>query len=379
MPILLIVVAVVLDYLYPLPHDPCLQYCSLLGAALGVAGATSVLGSLLGYKSNQETNETSMDVAQMNNQREYDLFNASMEYNKYTYEDQKAWNEKLISMMNDYNSPSAQMSRYRNAGINPYFALGNVDAGNMNGNFGVSPNSAPSIPSFQQPNLRPYDWNSLGAVGRDLGSVMQAVSNTDLSAAQAENQRIRNIYEAHRQVAEIDKILASGKVDKEQGDILRETKKDLIQQAKLDTMRMREDSMSASELRKQHVLDTKLKENETKMIEWRNQFEKKLGDKQLNQLDAIIFNTRADSALKAAQEVAEKAKKVGIDISNDQIKQLTPLLVTKQKLENQQIELENKYGSNAWSAGGRWYERYRTWLRKRAEYSFGLNGTSRWD
>lgn len=137
--------------------------------------------------------------------------------------------------------------------------------------------------------------------------------------------------------------------------------------------------MSASELRKQHVLDTKLRENETKMIDWRNQFEKKLGVKQLNQLDAIIFNTRADSALKAAQEVAERAKKVGIDLSNEQIKQLTPLLVTKQKLENEQTELENKYGNNMWSAGGRWYERFKNWSRKRAERSFGLNGTSRWD
>ena len=349
-------------------------------AALGLAGGVSgLVNSVLGYKSNQDTNETSMDVAQMNNQREYDLFNAAMDYNKYTYEDQKAWNEKLISQMNDYNSPSAQMNRFRQAGINPYFALGSVDAGNMNGNFGISPNSAPSIPSFQQPNLRPYDWSPLGSVGRDIGSVMQSVSNSDLTAAQAENQRIKNIYEANRQIAEIDKILASGKVDKEQADILRDTKKDLIQQAKLDTMRMREDTMSATELRKQHVLDTKLRENETKMIDWRNQFEKKLGDKQLNQLDAIIFNVRADSALKAAQEVAERAKKAGIDLSNEQIKQLTPLLVTKQKLENEQTRLENQYGSNVWSAGGRWYERFKNWSRKRAERSFGLNGTSRWD
>ena len=349
-------------------------------AALGLAGGVSgLVNSVLGYKSNQDTNETSMDVAQMNNQREYDLFNAAMDYNKYTYEDQKAWNEKLIAQMNDYNSPSAQLNRFRQAGINPYFALGSVDAGNMSGNFGISPNSAPGIPSFQQPNLRPYDWSPLGSVGRDIGSVMQAFSNSDLTAAQAENQRIKNIFEANRQIAEIDKILASGKFDKEQGDILRATKNDLISQAKYETSRMKEDSMSSSELRKQHVLDTKLKENETRMIEWRNQFEKKLGDKQLNQLDAIIFNTRADSALKAAQEVAEKAKKVGIDLSNEQIKQLTPLLVTKQKLENEQTELENKYGNNMWSAGGRWYERFKSWSRKRAEKAFGLFGTSRWD
>ena len=156
-------------------------------AALGLAGGVSgLVNSVLGYKSNQDTNETSMDVAQMNNQREYDLFNAAMDYNKYTYEDQKAWNEKLISQMNDYNSPSAQMNRYRQAGINPYFALGSVDAGNMNGNFGISPNSAPSIPSFQQPNLRPYDWSPLGSVGRDIGSVMQSVSNSDLPVQQSD-------------------------------------------------------------------------------------------------------------------------------------------------------------------------------------------------
>lgn len=83
----------------------------LAGSAL--AGLGSAVASFLGQKSANETN--------------MEMFNRSLEFQKYQYEDSKK-----------YNSAYEQVRRLRAAGINPAFALGTMGAGQ------VSAGSAPS-------------------------------------------------------------------------------------------------------------------------------------------------------------------------------------------------------------------------------------------
>ena len=118
----------------------------LLGAA--IVGAGNVAGTIIGgsynNKATAEANATSRYNTNATNAYNYAMFHEQLDYNSQMYEDQKQYNQQLIQMMNDYNNPVNQRQRFEQAGINPYFALGNIDSGNMQSAMGVNPPSAPS-------------------------------------------------------------------------------------------------------------------------------------------------------------------------------------------------------------------------------------------
>lgn len=112
------------------------------GLISGAASALgSVFGSIFGHKSTKDTNQANMELA------------------KYKYEkDLEMWNRQ-----NEYNTPSAQMQRYAQAGLNPNLVY---DQGN-NGN-------ASSAPSFDVPEMKAYtDYGDLG-FGRAAGNILQS-------------------------------------------------------------------------------------------------------------------------------------------------------------------------------------------------------------
>lgn len=53
------------------------------------------------------------------------------EYNKQLSSLQNQYNIDMWKMQADYNSPASQMQRFKQAGINPYLAVGNISGGNM--------------------------------------------------------------------------------------------------------------------------------------------------------------------------------------------------------------------------------------------------------
>lgn len=81
-----------------------------MGIVEGVAALTALVGSYLMYKSNKKTNQTNEKLAQ----------------EAQTFE-QQMWEQQ-----NAYNSPTAQMQRYSDAGLNPnlIYGTGSVSAGN---------------------------------------------------------------------------------------------------------------------------------------------------------------------------------------------------------------------------------------------------------
>lgn len=119
------------------------------GKAAGIAGAgLGALGSSIQQDQTnksyiagvKDTNLTNREIADANNQMAYKQF---LESNAFT---QKMWN-----MNNQYNSPSAQAMRLRNAGINPTQMVESTPANQ------VSSAAAPSLstPHMQAPNLVP--------------------------------------------------------------------------------------------------------------------------------------------------------------------------------------------------------------------------------
>lgn len=78
----------------------------IAGGALSMAGAKYAADKAL--EATKETNAANLKLAQFQND----------------------WNIAQWNRQNAYNSPAAQRARYEEAGINPYFALGNIQPGN---------------------------------------------------------------------------------------------------------------------------------------------------------------------------------------------------------------------------------------------------------
>jgi len=89
--------------------------------------------------------------------------------NILTNEHYKKQQQALINQMNEYNTPAAQMQRYKDAGLNPNLMAGQISAGNQ---------SSAGEPHAMQ--LHPID-------------ALTAVSNVNLQAAQADEIRERAI------------------------------------------------------------------------------------------------------------------------------------------------------------------------------------------
>ncbi|WGL31466.1 DNA pilot protein [Dipodfec virus UOA04_Rod_1087] len=163
---------------------------SLIPLAGPVFGA---IGSILGANSANKTNETNLQIARETNQ-------ANAELAKYNWQQQVGmWNAQ-----NAYNTPSAQMARYREAGLNPNLVYGQGTNGNSNSI------PTPATPTMQAAHVDRIPYESLfGSLGNDI---MQAYNfnlqrekleaDKDLASSQAAAQRAN----ASKVTAEIAKL-----------------------------------------------------------------------------------------------------------------------------------------------------------------------------
>lgn len=97
------------------------------------------------------------------------------QYNLMLARQQNQWNLEQWQRENDYNSPAAQMARFREAGLNPDLMYGNGTPGNSM--------SSPALTSGSP--ATPQDMSSLGGM-RNFGDVIQNTLNQEMQRAQIE-------------------------------------------------------------------------------------------------------------------------------------------------------------------------------------------------
>lgn len=143
------------------PNDKCIAPLLLGGI---IAAGASLAGNVIGASSQSSTNETSKDIAEMNNK-----FNAEQAQLN------RDWQERMWNKNNEYNSPDAMISR----GLNPFIGS-NIGAGvsRSTAGSGAQAQSA-GLPSLQA--FRP-DFSDIGSA---LASMAQA-RNLMASAEQIE-------------------------------------------------------------------------------------------------------------------------------------------------------------------------------------------------
>ncbi len=130
-----------------------------------IAAGASLAGNAIGASSQNKTNETSKEIAEMNNK-----FNAEQA------QLQRDWQEDMWNKNNEYNSPQALISR----GLNPYLGS-NVGAGvSKSPASGGAVASAAAPPSLQA--FRP-DFSDVGTALASMAQARASMMNAEQNAA----------------------------------------------------------------------------------------------------------------------------------------------------------------------------------------------------
>lgn len=154
---------------YDIGESPLMGYSEkciaplLLGGI--IAAGASLAGNAIGASSQNKTNETSKEIAEMNNK-----FNAEQA------QLQRDWQEDMWNKNNEYNSPQALISR----GLNPYIGS-NVGAGvsKAPASGGASASSSP-LPSLQA--FRP-DFSDVGSALASMAQARASMINAEQNAS----------------------------------------------------------------------------------------------------------------------------------------------------------------------------------------------------
>lgn len=204
------------------------DFMSLLGGLLGVG--TSILGNVLGNKSQSDTNKTNLQIAQMNNEYNERMFNQQLEYNQDMFNQQVDYDWKktqyqteknnaaqlaAIGMQQKYNSAVEQRKRLEAAGLNPYLMMNGGSAGTasaVSGSSGTggSPNAmgvnAPTASPAVMQAYRPDFSGATGVIQTLLDiQAQKGVREAQASSLgeQASGFKIENKYKAEKLLWEI--------------------------------------------------------------------------------------------------------------------------------------------------------------------------------
>ena len=150
-----------------------------VGAAAITAGA-NFIGGLFGSSSSKYAAKAQLQAVRETNKANLDLA-------KY----QNEWNVAQWNRQNAYNTPAMQRQRYEEAGINPYFALGNIQSGNAEGLMSADM-------ANQQPVTSPLQGQSGQIFGESIANAAQSGVNAYYSAQiqqeQAKALQIENTF-----------------------------------------------------------------------------------------------------------------------------------------------------------------------------------------
>lgn len=199
------------------------DFMSLLGGLLGVG--TSILGNVLGNKSQSDTNNTNLQIAQMNNEYNERMFNKQLEYNQDMFNQQIEYDWKKMQDQNThnalmaeaafnrqakYNSAVEQRKRLEAAGLNPYLMMSGGNAGTASAVSGSSgTGGSPSPMGVNPPTASPAvmqafrpDFSGATGVIQTLLDIQAQKGVREAQASslgeQASGFKIENKYKAEK-------------------------------------------------------------------------------------------------------------------------------------------------------------------------------------
>lgn len=164
-----------------IPHQFKLGFFNnLISAAPIVGPIVSAAGSIAGGSIAKQGSDAAAKAA-LQATRETNA--ANLKLAQY----QNDWNLAQWNRQNAYNSPAAQRARYEEAGINPYFALGNMSSGNAESLMSADM-------SNQQSGAEAYNMKAQGSqqLGASISSAANQFFNTQYQQEQTKALQIQN-------------------------------------------------------------------------------------------------------------------------------------------------------------------------------------------
>lgn len=164
-----------------IPHQFKLGFFDkLIGAAPIVGPIVSAVGSITGGAVAKQGSDA---AARASLQATRETNAANLKLAQY----QNDWNVAQWNRQNAYNTPAAQRARYEEAGINPYFALGNMSGGNAESLMSADM-------SNQQSGVEAYNMKAQGSqqLGASISSAANQFFSTQYQQEQTKALQIQN-------------------------------------------------------------------------------------------------------------------------------------------------------------------------------------------
>lgn len=150
--------------------------------AVGSIGSSIIsgIGSLFGQN---RYNKTQLKIARETNAMQERQAQMNRDWQTSEREAQNAWSLDQWNRENAYNSASAQVERFNEAGINPALAMTNgASAGTASSLQSAAPGSAPSMPGFVTPQLSnegtTQAMNAIGNMAMQVAQILNLSSGT---------------------------------------------------------------------------------------------------------------------------------------------------------------------------------------------------------
>lgn len=247
-------------------------------ASIGVPSVTGLVSDIFGFGSNNANNKAQMKLA------------------KYNWDKQiEFWN-----MQNDYNTPTAQMKRFADSGLNPNLMYGQ----GTNGNSSFSPTPAMPKTSPYQPKNTLHGVNSsfqvMNLLSQNENLKVQnenIKADTELKRAQDLNTRQQTSTEQYRTLTQHyeNQLKYLDILYKQRANpiLIRKLEKDLEEtQERIRSLRLSNDFNESANPTRLDILDEEYKESRQKV------------------LNAIKYgqNIDADTALKYEMKATERTK-----------------------------------------------------------------------
>lgn len=318
----------------------------LIGAAISTA--LSAAGAIAQNAARVNNNNQQWDIAQLNAQSVRDT-NKSNEaiaertnyYNQMMMREQNAFNLDMWNKQNAYNHPGAQVQRLLAAGINPATGLGQVAQASQLSSADwagaqASYNTAPQL------DYRPEraDLSFIGNLFSTFQDALQQQYDTKTAEAKARSATAQaEIDEQTMQASILDRIQRTEKGSLENAMARRDLK--LANDAFDADLKVRQNAGIISDKQIEELeISVATARIEQSIVQSNADWIDKMNSAQYQALNAGIRETysqivvnNSEAALKAAQTGVEKAREVGLKISNEQADQLVEIIVDKAEIE----------------------------------------------
>ena len=281
-------------------------------------------------KDTKYTNKTNKQMNDDNNQLQMDLWNQQKEY------DYKMWQEN-----NAYNTPTAQVQRLKDAGINPALALGNISTGES-----ASTAGGQSIP-VTQPSRNENPANEVQMKVQNLALLGKQFVDISKEREETRALQMSNNWQNVEKSAQVAGMLGDNKLKEQAIDSAKLNNQLFRDTYSARQMQIEEDANNAFKLGLNMSAQGHLTELQKDAQDYTN---KHILPQQLDNMKATYGNIVSDSFAKVLGAKSQAAlAKSQISLNNEQVHAIAQN-IKKSVAETYGQEFANRINDATWDS-----------------------------